>query len=131
MAGIDKTCEYSGEYAGAEMYRYKHNSIQVLPKHLSNFKDKYAVLIFFSDPSLTYCLDDAPSPFVYFRNMHKFMPKFWTRYYWYWRKYGKFYDTPVLEWKYCLYVPSCAGKVDGKYYNYTKSPIKTVKNLKR
>ena len=38
MAGIEKICEYSGEYAGWEMYVFKRNNIQVLPKYRKVFK---------------------------------------------------------------------------------------------
>lgn len=38
MAGIEKVCEYSGEYPGWLMYGYKHNHIQIMPKYRKEFR---------------------------------------------------------------------------------------------
>jgi hypothetical protein len=38
MAGIEKICEYSGDYPGGDMYAYKRNLIQVMPAHRPLFK---------------------------------------------------------------------------------------------
>jgi len=38
MAGIEKVCEYSGDYDGHNMYEYKRNRIQVNPEYRKLFK---------------------------------------------------------------------------------------------
>ena len=38
MAGIEKVCEFSGDYDGWLMYGYKHNRIQVNPEYRKLFK---------------------------------------------------------------------------------------------
>ena len=131
MAGIEKICEYSGDYIGHKMYQYKKNSIQVLPKYYKNFKDKYTILVFFEYPHLLNYAENAPSASIYLSKINKFIPKFWTRYYWIWRKYGNFYEKPSLEWEYCLYVPDCKGNVDGKYFNFTQNPKKVIRNIRK
>lgn len=46
MAAIEKSCEFSGDYDGHKMYKYKKNSIQIMPKYRKLFKNKKAVLKF-------------------------------------------------------------------------------------
>ena len=38
MAGIEKICEYSGEYVGYKMYDYKKNQLQILSKYRKLFR---------------------------------------------------------------------------------------------
>lgn len=45
MAGIEKRCEYSGEYCGWDMYGWKHNNIQIMPKYRKLFRGAKATLI--------------------------------------------------------------------------------------
>ena len=148
MAGIEKICEYSGDYEGGKMYKCKRNSIQVLPQHLHNFKNELAVLIFFSQPELRNYTSDKPDVYLYFhfpfwmacklpQKWKEFIwklepimiPKFWTRDYWIVNKYGYFYKVPTMVWDYCLYVPSLQGNIEGKYFNTTSNPKKTIKKL--
>lgn len=42
MAGIEKICEYSGDYEGGIMHQWKHNHIQICPKYRKLFKGKEA-----------------------------------------------------------------------------------------
>lgn len=44
MAGIEKICEYSGNYTGWEMYGFKRNHIQVEPQYRKFFRGKKAIL---------------------------------------------------------------------------------------
>ena len=46
MAGIEKTCEFSGNYTGWDMYGFKRNHIQVEPQYRKFFRGKKAVLTF-------------------------------------------------------------------------------------
>lgn len=45
MAGIEKICEFSDEYPGWEMYGYKRNSIQIMPKFRKLFRGAKATLV--------------------------------------------------------------------------------------
>ena len=38
MAGIEKICEFSGDYPGYRMYGYKRNHIQICPKYRKLFR---------------------------------------------------------------------------------------------
>ena len=38
MAGIEKICEFSGEYGSYDMYRWKDNLIQIMPEFRKNFR---------------------------------------------------------------------------------------------
>ena len=38
MAGIEKICEFSGDYPGSKMYKYKRNHIQICPKYRKLFR---------------------------------------------------------------------------------------------
>lgn len=129
MSGIDKICEYSGEYGYGEMYLYKKDLIQVLPKYHKEFKDKDGYLIMFYPQLIDYA-EDEPHAFIYL--FHKFfIPRFWTRFYWQWRNYNMYYSSPSKVWYYILYVPKLKGKVYGKYYNYTRNPEKAVNKISK
>ena len=45
MAGIEKICEYSGEYCGPDMYNWKYNNIQIKPEYRKLFRGAKAKLI--------------------------------------------------------------------------------------
>lgn len=44
MAGIEKVCEYSGDYPGSDMYRIKRNHIQIMPEYRRLFRYQPHVL---------------------------------------------------------------------------------------
>lgn len=46
MAGIEKVCEFSGEYGGCDMYSWKRNHIQINPKYRKTFKGCKCELVF-------------------------------------------------------------------------------------
>ena len=60
MAAIEKICEYSGEYPGWEMYRYKRDLIQIMPAYRKLFRNQEHYLFWFTVPdyfnSYEYCL---------------------------------------------------------------------------
>jgi len=130
MAGIEKICEYSGEYEGEVMYKDKHNHIQVLKKHRKHFKGKRAYLYFVETPDVH---REFTHRWIYLkfslgirRIWLKIMPKFWSAAWWYpcLKEYTLFHY-------YVLYVPDCPGNVDGLYLNWTYSPAKVIRNLDR
>lgn len=137
MAGIEKICEYSGDYEAHIMYKDKKNFIQVLRKHWDAFRNVNAVLVFFREPELMNYVGDGPNAFVTkvisIGNFYKIIsfPRFWSSYYWFWKKYGHVYDIPTRLWNYCVYIPDRRGEVDGKYYNWTTDPQKAIKKICR
>lgn len=133
MAGIEKICEITGCHCGPLMYKWKADLIQVHPAFLHLFRDKQAVLLFFAEPRLVHYIDDGPYPFWIFSLFTKciFIPRFWARYYWLWRRFGQFYETPSDVWDYVLYVPDVPNRVDGEFWNSTKHPVKAVNNLSK
>lgn len=63
MSGFEKVCEFSGEYCGLDMYDYKHNLIQIMPKFRKQFKGvHHTFFVFipyhfmFESPIYHYCL---------------------------------------------------------------------------
>lgn len=48
MAGIEKICEFSGEYPGYLMYGYKKNQLQIMPEYRKRFRGAKAILHIFT-----------------------------------------------------------------------------------
>lgn len=114
MAGIEKICEYSGKYSTEEgyecdwnMYGFKYNSIQVLPKYKKLFKSV-------KSDHILYLFSEEIHHGSYLSTGRKFIENYITR-------------------DYCLLVPSIPGKVDGKFWNScNKGELKIVyRKLKR
>ena len=131
MAGIEKVCEYSGDYEGGIMYKHKRDHIQVLKKYRKHFKGKKGYLYFVDVPEVR--IENYPRRWLCLRFSlrsrlirWKIIPKFWSPVWWVpeLRKYS-------LWHYYILYVPECPGKVDGLYLNWTYSPAKVIRNLNR
>lgn len=135
MAGIEKICEYSGDYEGGVMYADKHNHIQVLKKHRHNFKDKDAYLFIVDKPEADRYL---PSlwwwvSFKLFGKYYHFsvMPRFWSKDWWIHRLSPFRPQYYRLWYHYILWVPDVPGQVEGLYYNWTYHPGKVVRNLRK
>jgi len=134
MAGIEKICEYSGEYPGWPMYGYKHNLIQVMPKYRELFKGQPSILFIKKEPHLVNygCPGRIFLSLWYWKWKWVSIPRFWTRYYWIWRDVGEpLFDEPKRVWDYMLYSPLLPGNVEGKYYNYTLEPMKMIHKIRR
>ena len=126
MAGIEKICEYSGEYLGWLMYLYKRNHIQIIPKYRKEFRYQPHVLFWFKPKlrwinkmggvsdfnveELSWC--DPP-----YKSITEYEKDFRLR--------------KQLEYWYMLYVPELPGEVNGQYVNYTVSRTSTRRRLKR
>ena len=120
MAGIEKVCEFSAEYPGGDMYAYKRNSIQIMPKYRKLFRNAEAYLeiskvekriLFKTGGSMDYDPGDE-----WLTNLIKNT------------------ESRVLnEYTYTLVVkdPALQGKVAGKYLNWTFDLKDTIKRLKR
>ena len=155
MAGIEKVCEYSGEYPGGLMYGYKRNHIQVIPKYRKEFRGKKATLHVFknglkevykcgarSDAELK-CINPNPTEenwdnHEYYR-MGKRTP---------WGKpevYGVFFENIkeyknalkqyhqrlLMEYAYILEVPEVQGEVNGLYSNYSTDLTSVKRRMRR
>jgi len=113
MAGIEKICEFSGEYPGSEMYKYKRNHIQICPKYRKLFRG-------------------ADFELVVIRKELNYIHKHgWTM------SYSSSY-APInckigTEYWFELLVsdPDLQGNVKGVYANWTYDLKDTVKRLKR
>jgi hypothetical protein len=102
MAGIEKVCEYSGEYGYNNMYSYKRDSIQILPQYRPLFRGQEHYLIFMKPIG---------------RNV-------WSL------DYGR-KERYLKEYNYCLYVPALPGKVNGLYWNWSFNKSTVKRKLKR
>ena len=103
MAGIEKTCEFSGINPGGVMYNWKNNSIQVNPEYYKEFHKQ---------PHTLYIWIDGMHGRVKYRDRHK--------------PVGNAPMT-IRNYGYCLYVPSVPGIVGGEYVNWSHD-IRAVKH---
>jgi hypothetical protein len=117
MAGVEKICEYSGDYPGWLMYGYKRNHIQICPQYRKLFRGADAHLIIekvekvfvFKDGGVSSDADLAL-----------------------WERLG-FRGRVANEYTFRLVVsdPALAGEVNGEYVNWTTNMRQTIKRLKR
>ena len=134
MAGIEKICEYSGEYPGSRMYGYKRNHIQIMPKYRKLFRGADAVLHLYKPED---CLVYETGGYTAFNlddyNRHKLQG--WTD--------GLSFEQYIkrefprtkhkFQWTYVLRVsnPELQGNVQGHYMQSTFDLKSTIKRLKR
>lgn len=131
MAGIEKVCEYSGEYPGRLMYGYKRNHIQVVPKYRKDFRGKFHILYIEKNPAQLQ---------MFYRGNRNVYSSFDTLDQ---QNYTMVYNGSlycnrtcrsvrlVKEYTYMLYVPSMLGRVEGCYINYTTELGSLKRRLKR
>ena len=115
MAGIEKICEFSGDYPGHLMYGYKRNHIQICPKYRKLFRGAKAHVEIvkiekhfvgktgWSSSDIEHHIEIGCKGTV-------------KNEYWY---------------ELVVYDPALAGKVDGRYMNWTFDLKSTLKRLKR
>ena len=119
MAGIEKICEFSGEYPGWLMYGYKRNHIQICPKYRKLFRgakayieiNKIEPMIVFKSGGCTSYDSESIEFWDYYK--HNYTVK------------NQYFFTLKVEDR-TLY-----GNVNGEYYNWTFDLKDTVKRLKR
>lgn len=133
MAAIEKVCEFSGEYPGGEMYSYKRNSLQILPKYRKKFKGAKHTLHVFK-PSLQMKLHGTSAHYSFDESdMLNYEPPFnnVAEYLQYKKEVTK--ERLVKEHYYLLEVtdPNLAGEVDGQYLNWTMDLKTTLRKMKR
>lgn len=115
MAGIEKICEFSGEYPGWLMYGYKRNHIQICPKYRKLFRGAKAhIEITKIEPQFVFKDGGSSSDIDFFLGCGakgKVKNEYWY--------------TLVVE------DPALAGDVNGRYVNWTFDLKSTLKRLKR
>lgn len=131
MAGIEKVCEFSGEYVGHDMYKYKNNLIQVKPKYRKEFRGVEAKLIVFKPER--YVQDKRykwarayhdESDNWEFNNGSTFTEKDWI---------DKLLEENrfINKYDYILQVPSIQGEVSGDYIHSTYDLSTVKRKMKR
>ena len=117
MAGIEKVCEFSGEYPGGLMYGYKRNLIQIMPKYRKLFRGADAhVEINRVTPSIVFPTGGCTDLNEWTEDLLQYKGN---------RLLNEYYFTLVVS------NPELKGKVDGLYYNWTFDLKDTLKRLKR
>lgn len=153
MAAIEKVCEFSGEYPGHDMYGYKRNHIQIMPKYRKQFRGHEAVLFVFKDgyvessksfytSTSMECVNPNPTEEDWDSGNARRVVKiengrrvpyiaFFDNVQEY-KEYLKTVQTRLLvNYTYILYVPTLPGEVDGMYMNTTRSLSKVLRRMKR
>lgn len=126
MAGIEKVCEYSGEYPGPDMYRIKRNHIQIMPEYRKQFRYHPHVL-FWLKPEFKWVYRSGGVTFYEPSRIDFYNPPFATV-----AEYERrFHLRRRLEYWFVLYVPTLPGNVAGEYVNHTLDRSATRRRLKR
>lgn len=116
MAGIEKVCEYSGEYPGGNMYAYKRNQLQIMPEYRKLFRGVDHTLHIFK-PEAHWVFKNFATALDY-SEMNDWEPGFKDK-----PEYIQFMlgqgNRIGYEHFYVLEVPSLPGQVKGMYLNWT------------
>ena len=130
MAGIEKICEFSGEYPGYLMWGYKRDQLQIMPKYRKLFKNaKHTLTI--KKERLVWVWKGMKWDYDN-KEWKDYEPPFQSEkefIHWYKKKGNRL----LIEYEYVLKVKdeSLQGEVKGKYLNWS-TDISTVKRkLKR
>ncbi len=128
MAGIEKVCEYSGEYPSWLMYGYKRNHIQIMPKYRPEFRGKDHTLYIFQPEIIlsgkySYSTWDEWAA----EDMDNWIPPFTSP-----KEYAKYFGKRLINsYDFILHVPDMQGEVKGLYVNSTQDISATKRRLKR
>lgn len=131
MAGIEKVCEFSGDYEGHLMYPQKRDSIQVLNKHKKNFRGAKHELIVALDSKIleyksggysTYYNDSYLYDRYVFNNEKEYID--------YQKEKGNYVKNRYI---YCLRIfdEHLQGEVNGLYFQYSSNLTNVKRRLKR
>lgn len=135
MAGIEKICEFSGEYPSCAMYGYKRNSIQIMPEYRKQFRGAEHTLFVFK-------------PEEKFKHKHggwfeskkslEVENRYWEPGFKSLKERDAFYHEErgyctVNQWDYVLQVvdPALLGQVGGMYHNFSYDISAVKRKLKR
>lgn len=129
MASIEKICEFSNEYPGYAMYKYKHNHIQIMPKYRKEFRGVEHTLHVFK-PDFVFTDDEI---IVFYDENDYLNHGFDTNQeYIEWMKVDRKLRL-VPEYSFILEIknPNLQGEVKGRYMNQTRDLTATKRRLKR
>jgi hypothetical protein len=108
MAGIEKICEFSGNYPGGDMWGYKYNHIQIEPKWRKYFKHT-------KDPILYICKSKSYVVKNPERKCFKFMD-------------GCIVKKSSFDWTYFLYTPNLPSELTNTDLLDDENNIFTISN---
>lgn len=153
MAAIEKVCEFSGDYPGWIMHKYKRNHIQIMPEYRKEFRGHKAVLYVFKRKlvlDMGFAIGDAdlncinPNPTEYDWNNYNAdtvvryqngIKSIWSVFYNNMEEYKaamkKRHWRVLMQYEYVLHVPSLQGDVDGLYVNWSTDMSSVVRRLRR
>lgn len=130
MAGIEKVCEYSGEYCGWDMYGWKNNLIQVKPEYRPLFRCQKHELIVFK-PELYWEYPFGGHTHYHNQEWGWYEPPFHSEEEFISWKKRHHRMRFVNEWDYVLIVPGLQGRVGGEYMNHTYHLPTVKRKMKR
>ena len=130
MAGIEKICEFSGEYPGWLMWGYKRNQLQIMPRYRKLFRyTNHKLIIKFE--RLVWVRSSMQWDYNN-KEWNQYEPPFQSE-----KEFINWYKSKgnhlLKEYKYTLKVfdKKLLGRVNGKYINWS-TDLNTVKRkLKR
>jgi hypothetical protein len=124
MAGLEKVCEFSGDYPSWLMYEYKRNHIQIVPKYRKLFREAKAHIEVVSVKKVILLKHGGVMylPSEYYNEEDRL---------WWEARIKPNRLANMYNFKLNVEDPDLFGKVKGEYYNYTYDLKDTVKRLKR
>jgi hypothetical protein len=133
MAGIEKICEFSGDYPGSNMYQYKKNSIQIVPKYRKKFKKSEHILHIFQPDKKWRGKCNSWSMDYDVREMDDWTPAFKNV-----KEWETFFSSRngcrvSFEYMYVLQVfkEDLQGEVNGLYLNWSYDLTAVKRKIKR
>lgn len=135
MAGIEKICEFSGDYPGHDMYSYKRNHIQIVPKYRKKFRGaKHTLYVKKGDMYA----ESKWGSFIHVISKEQYVKQNYDRWYDCYQEYVEECIQNgsrrlVREYEYCLVVDDrkLSGNVLGCYFNQSTEFGKVKRKLKR
>lgn len=135
MAGIEKVCEFSGEYGSYDMYDYKRNQLQIMPKYRKLFrKAKHTLYIEKPKKFLGYKNSDS---YIFSSNFEKKLKDEMESYIPPFTNVKEFLDYSgqkiVHKYEFALVVEdkNLFGEVNGIYCNHTSNKKHMIRKIKR
>lgn len=132
MAGIEKVCEFSGDYEGWNMYAYKRNHIQVHPRYRKRFRGATHTL--FLTGKKPYFLSKHGGLMAFHpQDKEHFEPPFETdeEYVQYMREVLGERLVNMVDFNLRIDDPDLAGEVEGNYRETTTDLTSLKRRLKR
>lgn len=154
MAACEKVCEFSGEYPGHEMYNFKRNHIQIMPKFRKEFRGHKATLHIFEEglqevhkwyksdaqldsinPNPTDADWDTGAAFRIARLMPWGKKEVWSVFFENMQEYKEALKNEhcrlLMEYAYILEVPTVPGQTKGMYLNFSTDLTAVKRRLGR